>query len=164
MSPTSCHCSTPRRCASAEFSVLSFEFAVPSTQHPKLKTQNFTFWMAHGPTLPAGIPPVPSALPRFTTRFGMERGGSTAPLARHWLRGQCRPNGQAKHTSRSQHTSSLREALVHALRSPPRLTTPPAPAAHPVISGGTYLSRTVSAFILRRISHLDAFSGSCCRP
>src|SRR5262245_12344832 len=51
--------------------------------------------MAHGPTLPADIPPVPSALPRFTTRFGMGRGGSTAQNARHWLRGQCRPNQQA---------------------------------------------------------------------
>ena len=46
---------------------------------------------AHGPSLPAVLPPVPSALPRFTTRFGMERGGSTAPVAHHWLRGQCRP-------------------------------------------------------------------------
>ena len=46
--------------------------------------------MAHGPTLPADLPPVPSALPRFTTRFGMDRGGSTALRARHWLRGQCR--------------------------------------------------------------------------
>ena len=45
---------------------------------------------AHGPSLPAVRPPVPSALPRFTTRFGMERGGSTALRARHWLRGQCR--------------------------------------------------------------------------
>jgi hypothetical protein len=59
MSPTSCHCSTPR-------------------------------WRVHGPTLPAGIPPVPSALPRFTTRFGMGRGGTTALLAHHWFRGQWR--------------------------------------------------------------------------
>ena len=43
-----------------------------------------------GPTLPAGIPPVPSALPCFTTRFGMGRGGSTALHTHHWLRGQCR--------------------------------------------------------------------------
>ena len=45
---------------------------------------------AHGPSLPAVQPPVPSTLPRFTTRFGMERGGATALRARHWLRGQCR--------------------------------------------------------------------------
>ena len=56
MSPTSCHCSTPR-------------------------------WWVHGPCLPAGIPPVPSALRRFTTRFGMGRGGSIALLAHHWFRG-----------------------------------------------------------------------------
>ena len=42
--------------------------------------------MAHGPTLPAAMPPVPSALRRFTTRFGMGRGGSIALPARHWLR------------------------------------------------------------------------------
>jgi hypothetical protein len=42
---------------------------------------------AHGPTLPARDPPVPSALPRFTSRFEMERGGSTALIARHCLRG-----------------------------------------------------------------------------
>ena len=59
MSPTSCHCSTPRQ-------------------------------LAHGPTLPAGIPPVPSALPRFTTRFGMERGGSTALNARQIGSEACR--------------------------------------------------------------------------
>ena len=46
--------------------------------------------MVRGPTLPADIPPVPSALPRFTTRFGMGRGGSTARITHHWLRGQCR--------------------------------------------------------------------------
>ena len=55
----------------------------------KLNTQNSTLhiWWAHGPTLPAGIPPVPSALRCFTTRFGMGRGGSTALRARHWFRG-----------------------------------------------------------------------------
>ena len=57
MSPTSCHCSTPR-------------------------------WRAHGPSLPAVLPPVPSALRCFTTRFGMGRGGSIALPARLWLRGQ----------------------------------------------------------------------------
>ena len=43
-------------------------------------------WMAHRPSLPAGIPPVPSALECFTTRFGMGRGGSTPLLARQWFR------------------------------------------------------------------------------
>src|SRR5205085_7085646 len=56
-------------------------------QNSKLKTEHskLTKWigMAHGPTLPAGIPPVPSALRCFTTRFGMVRGGSTALRARH---------------------------------------------------------------------------------
>ncbi len=33
---------------------------------------------AHGPALPAGIPPVPVALRRFTARFGMVRRGSGA--------------------------------------------------------------------------------------
>ena len=47
----------------------------------------FVFGMVHGPALPAGIPPVPSALRRFTSRFGMVRRGSTALVAHHWLRG-----------------------------------------------------------------------------
>src|SRR6266487_1787593 len=96
--------------------------------------------MVHGPTLPAGIPPVPSALPRFTTRFGMGRGGSTARNAHHWLRGQC--NGKCFWSCYAAivlaHRSSLREALVHALPSPARVTTLPARAACPVISWGTY--------------------------
>ena len=74
MSPTSCHCSTPRRAEKEP------GFA-PGPLPPLFK------WMARGPTLPAGIPPVPSALQRFTTRFGMDRGGSTALRARHWFRG-----------------------------------------------------------------------------
>jgi hypothetical protein len=37
---------------------------------------------------PSGQPPVLSALRCFTTRFGMDRGGTTAPHARHWFRGQ----------------------------------------------------------------------------
>ena len=49
-------------------------------------TAQLLVWMAHGPTLPASNPPVPSALLRFTTRFGMVRGGSTVLNARQWLR------------------------------------------------------------------------------
>src|SRR5262249_29852620 len=91
---------------------------------------------------PAGIPPVPSALPRFTTRFGMGRGGPTALLAHLWLRGQCsaRVLGASASfaSSRVHSNASLREALVHALPSPARVTALPARAACPVISWGTY--------------------------
>ena len=63
----------------------------PSGYEPdELPLLHAALGMAHGPSLPAVLPPVPSALPRFTTRFGMERGGSAAHRARHWLRGQCR--------------------------------------------------------------------------
>ena len=55
MSPTSCHCSTPRSC-----------------------------WRVHGPTLPAGHPPVPSARQRFTSRFGMDRRGAAALNTHPW--------------------------------------------------------------------------------
>src|SRR3954453_15442063 len=66
----------------------------PSGYEPdELPLLHAALGMAHGSTLPAVLPPVPSALPRFTTRFGMERGGSTALRARHWLRGQCRVVG-----------------------------------------------------------------------
>src|SRR6185295_4144128 len=108
--------------------------------------------MAHGPSLPAVQPPVPSALPRFTTRFGMERGGATALRARHWLRGQCRVSWMATTNQLSvHHRSSRREALVHAHPSPPPLAGPPARAAFPVISWGTYPPIAASALILRRI-------------
>src|SRR5215217_7546551 len=107
----------------------------PSGYEPdELPLLHAAMGMAHGSSLPAVLPPVPSTLPRFTTRFGMERGGATALRARHWLRGQCRvcwigPGNQAIHRR-----SSRREALVHAHPSPPLLTEPPARAAYPVIS------------------------------
>src|SRR3954452_9804328 len=63
----------------------------PSGYEPdELPLLHAALGMAHGSSLPAVQPPVPSTLPRFTTRFGMERGGATALRARHWLRGQCR--------------------------------------------------------------------------
>src|SRR5512138_633844 len=46
-------------------------------------------------------------------------------------------------------TSSPREALAHALPSPPPVTGPPARAACPVISWGAYLPVAASALILR---------------
>src|SRR6476469_3995146 len=137
----------------------------PSGYEPyELPLLHAALGMAHGPSLPAVQPPVPSALPRFTTRFGMDRGGATALRARHWLRGQCRVSWMEPHNPASLHRrSARREALIHALPSPPPLAGPPARAACPVISWGTYPPIAASALILRRISHLDAFSGSCCR-
>src|SRR5215217_2964908 len=137
----------------------------PSGYEPdELPLLHAALGMAHGSSLPAVQPPVPSTLPRFTTRFGMERGGATALRARHWLRGQCRVCWIGSSNQAAIHRrSSRREALVHAHPSPPRLTAPPARAAYPVISWGTYPPIAASALILRRISHLDAFSGSCCR-
>src|SRR5438034_10496262 len=51
---------------------------------------------------------------------------------------------------RTHARSFTREALVHAHRSPQRLATLPAPAAHPVLSWGTYRSND------RECSHLGA--------
>ena len=63
----------------------------PSGYEPdELPLLHAALGMAHGSSLPAVQPPVPSTQLRFTTRFGMERGGATALHARHWLRGQCR--------------------------------------------------------------------------
>src|SRR5215212_5602548 len=136
----------------------------PSGYEPdELPLLHAALGMAHGSSLPAVQPPVPSTLLRFTTRFGMERGGATALRARHWLRGQCRVSwmGDERDQSAIHSRSSRREALVHALPSPAPLAGPPARAAFPVISWGTYPPIAASALILRRISHLDAFSGSC---
>src|SRR5215210_2520424 len=137
----------------------------PSGYEPdELPLLHAALGMAHGSSLPAVLPPVPSTLPRFTTRFGMERGGSAALRARHWLRGQCRVSWMGCAIKHQIHRrASRREALVHAHPSPPPLAGPPARAACPVISWGTYPPIAASALILRRISHLDAFSGSCCR-
>src|SRR3982750_74344 len=106
----------------------------PSGYEPdELPLLHAALGMAHGSSLPAVQPPVPSTLLRFTTRFGMERGGATALPARHWLRGQCRVSwmGLRRSTSNLHTRSSRREALVHALPSPPPLAGPPARAAYP---------------------------------
>ena len=58
MSPTSCHCSTPRR-TNGGARTLS----------------------------PSGLPLVPAVLACFTTWFGMGQGGTTPLHARHWCRG-----------------------------------------------------------------------------
>src|SRR4051795_6781238 len=107
----------------------------PSGYEPdELPLLHAALGMAHGSSLPAVQPPVPSTLPRFTTRFGMERGGATALRARHWLRGQCRACWMTTNApSCAIHArSSRREALVHAHPSPARLTALPARAACPV--------------------------------
>ncbi len=150
MSPTSCHCSTPRR-RGHRSQVLS-----------PLPSPLSSLGKVHGPTLPA--------VPRqYHRRCGVSPPGSA------WF-GVVPP--RSSHTSGSgsfiallppptclclHSRSFVREALVHALCLPARLAALPAAAACPVISWGTYLAIPVSGVILRRISHLDAFSGSCCR-
>ena len=79
MSPTSCHCSMPRRSQGKRQQV--------DDCHRTFLPSPFGLVPAHGPTLPAGIPPVRSALPCFTSRFEMERGGSTALRARQMAQG-----------------------------------------------------------------------------
>ena len=177
MSPTSCHCSTPRYGENDRL--------LGSTVSGSPLRSSLYPWVlggAHVPSLPAVKPPVPSAQPRFTTRFGMERGGSTALVARHWFRvlqhreGLPRsrrldtiPHQQCSHPSARavpswrRATELAREALVHAHVSPLPLAGPPAHAAYPVIFWGTYLAIPVRRFILGRSSHLDAFSSSCSR-
>ena len=85
MSPTSCHCSTPRRSREAGGSRLEAGQQAAVCLHQPLAARLCA--VVHRPTLPAGLPPVPSALRRFTFRFGMGRGGATALHAHHWLKG-----------------------------------------------------------------------------
>src|SRR4029453_13493637 len=97
----------------------------PSGYEPdELPLLHAALGMAHGSTLPAVLPPVPSTLPRFTPRFGMGGGGSTALHARHWRRGQCRVSCRVSAINWLHARSSRREALVHALPSPPPLAGP----------------------------------------
>ena len=90
--------------------------------------------LVRGPCLPAGIPPVPAALQCFTSRFGMERGGSTAPHTHQWFKGQVK---NTKHTRFHVITSRLnlllfiREALVHARWLSAPVAGLPTPTAYP---------------------------------
>ena len=137
-------------------------------------------WWARGPCLPAVQPPVPAALQRFTTRFGMGRGGSTALNTRLWFKSE----GQmclALHSLSLRHISLLilvrlfplappprswqvKEALVHAHWLPPHLAVLPVPAAYPGNLPGDLPGYTREMSLFGCISHLDAVSGSCCRP
>ena len=145
MSPTSCHCSTPRQ--------------LPAPVMPFLGRHGWpaglVVWWARGPCLPAPGEPVPSALRCFTTRFEMGRGGATALNARHWLRGAAPrrptaaslsvyipsphrpppPQAQRAHArGRPGKPSSMRTGSLH--RSPDLQGQP----LIPVVSWGTYLS------------------------
>ena len=120
--------------------------------------------MVRGPTLPAGTR-------QYYRRCRVSRPGSgwfgVGPRRQtHTIGSRASP----QRCTRSPITicihprSFSREALIHALRSPARLTTLAAPAASPVVSWGTYLAKPVSVLILGCSSHLDAVSGSCSRP
>src|SRR5262245_12552702 len=137
MSPTSCHCSTPRRFRTEDRG-LSTE---PDNRllSPQSSSPHWNGAPTYSPSGHSATPFRASALhDPVRDGSGWSHGarthatGSGASADRQYL--------QARSVSPSHRTSSPREALVHALRSPPRVTTPPAPAALPVISGGTYLS------------------------
>src|SRR5215216_5424746 len=121
----------------------------PSGYEPdELPLLHAAMGMAHGSSLPAVLPPVPSTLPRFTTRFGMERGGATALRARHWLRGQCR-------------VQRMLLSCVRALTIPhqvfpqgsPRPCAPVASTDHSASSAGRLPSHL--------LGDLPAFRGEC---
>ena len=169
MSPTSCHCSTPRQLPAP---------VMPSSGATGGQ-QAWLFWWARGPCLPAPGEPVPSALRCFTTRFEMGRGGATALNARHWLRGAAPRQPTAASSSRSlslppsatatagasrPRSWQAREALVHAHWLPPSVARPPGPAAHPSRLLGDLPVRDSEVSFFGRGSHLDAVSGSHFRP
>ena len=134
MSPTSCHCSTPR--CEWRTDLVSQRSYRQYLRRCRVSRPG-SGWNGVGPR-------------RFAHATGS---GASA---------ECVGRGTS-HQATIHRGSSRREALVHAHPSPPPLTGPPARAACPVISWGTYPPIAASALILRRISHLDAFSGSCCR-
>src|SRR4029079_8710016 len=118
----------------------------PSGYEPdELPLLHAAMGMAHGSSPPAVQPPVPSTLPRFTTRFGMERGGSTALRARHWLRGQCR-------------VSWVGCAIATAPRQVlPQGRPPPCAPVAPPPRGASSSGRSPSHLL----GDLPAYSGEC---
>ena len=154
MSPTSCHCSTPRqephRCID-------------------LVSQGV-------------IPPVPLALRCFTTRFEMGRGGASA-LKTHLGGDGCRshhlhlfaltlcsfsgwfamPVSSAPLTTAQ--SSLTRQALGPQLASALPLTRPPRRSCSTGSSCRDLTSlKAARRLVLQWASHLDAFSGSPSRP
>ena len=112
--------------------------------------------MVHGPTLPAGIPPVPSALLRFTTRFEMGRGGSTALFAHHWLRGQCRGNPNVPALTRR----ALLSAPVSRSR-PPHVFPQGSPRPCALVASTCRHASSSSRFPSHLLGDLPACSREC---
>src|SRR5205085_7262298 len=130
MSPTSCHCSTPRWVNAVRAS----------------RSRGILVWYGARTYSPSG----PTASTFGAAAFhdpvrdgtGWFHGASRTPLAQG-------PSAAAivlciRVFLAFQRTSSPREALVHALRSPPHVAMRPAAAAYPVISWGTYRPIAVS--------------------
>ena len=119
----------------------------PSGYEPdELPLLHAALGMAHGSSLPAVQPPVPSTLPRFTTRFGMERGGATALRARHWLRGQCRVSSMDP----SQQSRCPHQVFP---QGSPRPCAPVASTPRGASSSGRFPSHL--------LGDLPAYSGEC---
>ena len=142
-----------------------------------LNTQHSQDWWARGPCLPAVRPPVPTALQRFTTRFGMGRGGSTAPDTRLWFKseGSCLCPSLACRTDCSMmdtRSPPSRPASLVAGQGSPRpcalVTSTPRGASStsrfPGNLPGDLPALGCEMSLFGCISHLDAVSGSCCRP
>ena len=144
MSPTSCHCSTPR-----------WKWCTDLRSQRASRQYHRLCCVSRPGSRWDGVVPQ-----RYSHTTGS---GASAEAIRMFLRSRAARSCLLPSRAPVHPTSSPREALVHALSSPPRVATPPARAAFPVISWGTYRPVAVSVLILRCISHLDAFSGSCVR-
>ena len=119
----------------------------PSGYEPdELPLLHAALGMAHGSSLPAVQPPVPSTLPRFTTRFGMERGGATALRARHWLRGQCRGSWMG---------------LRRSPRTPPQVFPQGSPRPCAPVASTPRRASSSGRLPSRLLGDLPAYSGEC---
>jgi hypothetical protein len=131
-------------------------------------------WQGARTYVPRAQAPVASALRRFTTRFGMGRGGTTAQATHPVAKGQgdCPTLPTAASVSIQGHLPHLAGPTARGLRGKPSTVrtrslhvlprVQPEPLG-PLISRESYLAIPVRALIFRCISHLDAFSGSCSR-
>ena len=124
------------------------------------------------------LSPVPSALRRCTTRFGMVRGGSSALQTHLCSASWFLPRASSFVAVYRRFSVSRVVGMAHDPQALPDQASPrssvgvgsnvhtpaTAPLSYRVFFPGPYQPKAVRRLVLQWASHLDAFSGSPSRP